>query len=128
MYVRKRNLWTRRRLPLRYRIIALAAGVLILIHLLLVFIPFKPLKEFRSQECSRVFYDSQGNLLQVTTLADGTRSEYIPYSELTGDVKKIFIRAEDKRFYLHNGVDYAALTSAAILNAKSGQIVRGGPI
>ena len=111
---------------MRYRIVAVAAGVLLSIYLLLLFIPFKPLKEFEAKKVSHVFYDQTGELLQVTALDDGTHCEYTTWAELPKEVRKTFICAEDKRFYFHNGVDAAALLGAAIQNAKSHEIVRGG--
>ena len=111
---------------MRYRIIAIAAGILIALNLLLFVIPFKPLADFEAKPVSSVFYDETGRLLQVTALADGTRCEYVSSSELPKAVKKIFIKAEDKRFYFHSGVDVISLTGAAVQNIKSGKVVRGG--
>ena len=98
----------------------------IAIRLVLLLVPYDPLKELKSCPYSTVYYDSQGKLLQVTSLENGGRREKLDSQALTRDIKKIFIKTEDKRFYFHNGVDYPALISAFFQNAGGKQIVRGG--
>jgi len=88
--------------------------------------PFKALKAFMKEPYSTVYYDCEGKLLQVSALEDGSRREYKEYKELPDQVKDIFIKAEDKRFYFHKGVDFLSLTNALFQNLKSGKIVRGG--
>ena len=106
--------------------IAVLAGVIICTHLLLVFFPFKNLSSFESKPVSQIFVDDTGKLLQITALQDGTRCEYTKAADLSRDIKKIFIKAEDKRFYFHTGSDLFALASAAIQNLRNKGIVRGG--
>ena len=101
-------------------------AVIIAFNLALLFVPTDYLKTLESHPFSTVYYDSQGELLQVTSLPDGGRREKLDSADIPRLAKKIFIKAEDKRFYLHNGVDYAALVSALIQNARGRQIVRGG--
>ena len=98
----------------------------IAIRLVLLLVPYDPLKELKSRPYSTVYYDSQGKLLQVTSLENGGRREKLDSQALNKDIKKIFIKAEDKRFYFHKGVDYPALISAFFQNAGGKQIVRGG--
>ena len=101
-------------------------AIIIAFNLALLFVPTDYLKTLESHPYSTVYYDSQGELLQVTSLPDGGRREKLESADITRLAKKIFIKAEDKRFYLHNGVDYAALVSALVQNAQGRQIVRGG--
>ena len=103
-----------------------AAGVVLVLHLLLILFPFKALKDFQAKPFSQVYYDSQGKLLQITALSDGTRREYADYKTIPRELKKVFIKAEDKRFYFHNGTDMAAFVSAAFQNIRNKKIVRGG--
>ena len=110
-------------------LIAVVLGVIainIVIRLALLTVRYDPLKELKSRPYSTVYYDSQGKLLQVTSLENGGRREKLASGALTKDIKKIFVKTEDKRFYLHNGVDYPALVSAFFQNAGGKQIVRGG--
>ena len=94
--------------------------------LALLLVPADYLQALENRPYSTVYYDSQGQLLQVTSLTDGGRREKLEKKDITRSAKKIFIKAEDKRFYFHNGVDYAALLSALLQNAHGRQIVRGG--
>lgn len=110
-------------------LIAVVLGVIainIVIRLALLTVPYDPLKELKSRPYSTVYYDSQGKLLQVTSLENGGRREKLARDQINKDIKKIFIKTEDKRFYIHNGVDYPALVSAFFQNAGGKQIVRGG--
>ena len=106
--------------------VAVLAGVIICTHLLLVFFPFKNLSSFESKPVSQIFVDDTGKLLQITALQNGTRCEYTKAADLPHDVKKIFIKTEDKRFYFHSGSDLFALASAAVQNLGNKGIVRGG--
>ena len=101
-------------------------AIIIAFNLALLFVPADYLKDLETRPYSTVYYDSKGELLQVTSLPDGGRREKLDGADITRLAKKVFIKAEDKRFYLHNGVDYAALVSALVQNARGHQIVRGG--
>ena len=107
-------------------ILSIVLGVLITVHLALFLLPYKPLKQFKEKPFSTVFYDCQGELLQVTSTGEGERREYCSWKELPPQVKKIFRKAEDKRFYFHNGSDPLAFISAIAQNASQKKIVRGG--
>lgn len=107
-------------------ILSIVLGVLITVHLALFLLPYKPLKQFKEKPFSTVFYDCQGELLQVTSTGEGERREYCSWNELPPQVKKIFRKAEDKRFYFHNGSDPLAFISAIAQNASQKKIVRGG--
>ena len=110
-------------------LIAVVLGVItinIVVRLALLCVRYDPLKELKSHPYSTVYYDSQGKLLQVTSLENGGLREKFAGNQITKDIKKIFVKTEDKRFYIHNGVDYPALVSAFFQNAGGKQIVRGG--
>ena len=102
------------------------AGFLILLDLVLALLPNDQLKLLEERKYSTVYYDSQGSLLQVTTVKDGERREKLEKNLINKSIKKIFIKTEDKRFYFHNGVDYAALLHAMLQNMRGKKIVRGG--
>ena len=107
-------------------VVLVLAAVLLLLQLALLLVPGDPLKAIDALPYSTVYYDCQGNLLQVTSLENGERREKLEKAQITRSIKKVFIKTEDKRFYFHNGVDYAALLSALLQNARGRQIVRGG--
>ena len=106
--------------------VAALAGFIVCANLLLLFFPLKELNSFEAKPVSQIFTDDTGNLLQITALEDGTRCEYTKANDIPRNAKKIFIKAEDKRFYFHDGVDLFALTSAAVQNLSNKEIVRGG--
>lgn len=88
-------------------------------------IPYPQLKEFRNKEYSTRFYDRNDILIYVNPIEEGLRREFTPLKDIPKDVKKIFIKAEDKRFYFHGGVDFVAILNAYIQNKASGRTVRG---
>ena len=71
-------------------------------------------------------YDRRGELIQVTAISGGGRREFTPISKIPESVQKGFIQQEDKRFYLHHGVDWLSLLRAAAQNKLAGKIVSGG--
>lgn len=89
------------------------------------FSSYPAFEQFKSQDYSTSIYDCNGELVQVLPLEGGLRREWTPYREISGEVKRVFIKAEDKRFYFHSGVDYLAATKAAFQNLKSKRTVRG---
>ncbi len=81
--------------------------------------------KLQEQQYSIRIYDRDGEIIQITSLEDGMRREYTPLENIPVEVQKIFILSEDRRFYLHNGVDYFAALNAFSQNYSSKRIVRG---
>lgn len=78
-----------------------------------------------NQPLSYVVYDREGNLLGATVAVDGQWR--FPHSDSLPDkFKKALIAFEDKRFYLHPGVDPLALVRALRQNLRQGRVVSGG--
>lgn len=98
----------------------------LLFNLFIAVFPYPELKAFKEKNYSTRFYDRNDNLIYVSTVENGVRREFTPLTEIPKNVKKIFICAEDKRFYFHNGVDFTAILMALYQNKKAGRIVRGG--
>lgn len=107
------------------------AALLVLLSLLgtvwaiLRFSPYPDLKKFKSKAFSTAFYDCKGNLIQVSSLEGGIKREFTPLKKIPKDVRRAFIKSEDKRFYLHNGIDYLALANALFENLRQKENVRG---
>lgn len=80
------------------------------------------LKDVRLQVPLRVF-SRDGKLL-----AEFGEKRRIPlgYSEIPPRVQQAFLAAEDDRFYQHPGVDYQALTRAAVEFIRTGERRQGG--
>ena len=97
-------------------------GLVLIVVVDLLFPP--PLDKAR--DVSRVVLDRNGAPLRAVPLSDGRW-------RLKADVEGIdpaFVEAllayEDKRFYSHSGVDFAAMTRATLSLLKAGRIVSGG--
>jgi len=89
------------------------------------FSPYPELKKFKKNNYSVVIRDRNGDLIQVTTLDDGLRREWTDINAIPKSVSKAFIKAEDKRFYFHPGVDIFSVIGSAAQNIKAGRTVRG---
>jgi len=80
----------------------------------------------RFQEVSGVVMDRRGAVLRVFPVDDGKWRMRAHVEELDPDFIEALKAYEDKRFFEHGGVDFAALTRAAASLATSGRIVSGG--
>ena len=105
---------------------AVVFAVLFAFPLLFRLLPFPELAEFEGQEYSCRIYDRHGELVQVTALSGGGRREFTPIKDIPREVQSCFIRQEDKRFYMHHGVDWFSMTGAILQNLSSGKAIRGG--
>jgi len=54
------------------------------------------------------------------------RYEFVPYSRISGNLKRAMIAAEDARFVEHEGFDWDGIELALEKNEKRGRIVAGG--
>lgn len=91
----------------------------------LYFSPLPNLKEFLEREYSVDFFDRNGNLLQATSLSSGLRREFVSFEDIPEEIKKAFVKAEDRRFYLHKGADFLSISRALFQNIKNGKTVSG---
>jgi penicillin-binding protein 1C len=71
------------------------------------------------------FYDRNGNLLQEVLSESSTRSVHANIENVSPYFLDALIATEDKNFYQHSGIDYAAVLRAAWQNLKSQEIVSG---
>ena len=89
-----------------------------------VFVFFVPLIGFDSP-FSTVVYDREGGLLGARISSDGQwrfpGSDHVPER-----FEQSLLTYEDKRFYLHRGIDPVSLIRAISLNLKYGEIRSGG--
>lgn len=63
---------------------------------------------------------------RVGSFFESAHRRYVPIDEIPADVINAIVAAEDKNFYNHSGVDYAALITAVAEGLKSGRFRRGG--
>ncbi len=102
-----------------------ALAALAALFLLFALSPYPEFKEFRNKERSVRFYDRNGILLQATAVENGLRREWTDIEKIPAKVKKAFLKAEDRRFYFHLGIDPISAAAAAIQNARAKRTVRG---
>src|SRR5664279_1371642 len=102
----------------------LSVFVMIFFALMTWFYFCVPSKLFNAATCF-VIEDKDGNLLNASIAADGQWR--FPYDENVPDkFIKCITTFEDKRFYIHPGVDAIAFSRAAIKNFRSKETVQGG--
>ncbi len=100
-------------------------STIIIIYLFLRFSPYPALSKFKNQNYSTRIYDCNGKFIQILPLENGLRREWTSLKEIPDDVIRTFIRAEDKRFYFHFGVDFFAVSKAIFQNLRAKKNVRG---
>ena len=99
---------------------------LLALYLALRLAPYPELDAFLERPFSTRVYDRNGILLQIVPLEDGIRRERVPFDELeAGGIAKVFIEAEDERFYYHLGVDPVSIVRAMFQNLAAGRPVSG---
>ena len=117
---------TTRNLALRVaKIAAVAFACLLVGHLFLRFTPYPELEEFRSRSSGFAVHDRSGQLLRVFPADDGVRREWVELEAIPPGVLRVFVAAEDRRFFMHPGVDPAAVAAAAWRNLQAGRTVSG---
>jgi penicillin-binding protein 1C len=107
----------------RRRIIVPAAAFF---SALLVFWIIRPLPEdvFRVPYAT-ILRDRDGGLMGARVAADG-QWRFPPGGRVPDKYRAALLEFEDRRFFIHPGVDPAALVRSLWLNLRSGEIVSGG--
>lgn len=85
---------------------------------------FAPRPRF-SDDYSTALYARDGALLGASIASDG-QWRFPPPEKLPAKYAAALVAFEDKRFYLHPGIDPAALARALVYNASAKRIVTGG--
>ena len=70
------------------------------------------IEKTKNANCLQV-YDKNGNLICPS------RENFISLNQLSTDTKNAFVCAEDKRFYVHHGLDYIRIGGAILSNINS---------
>jgi penicillin-binding protein 1C len=105
--------------------ISAAAGAALLFISVLRFIPYPELAAFRARSWGLVIEDASGAVLRVIPAPDGVKREWAGLDEIPPGAVKIFVHAEDARFYLHPGIDPLAILASAVRNFRAGRTVSG---
>lgn len=69
--------------------------------------------------------DREDNLLREVLSDEGGRARWVSFTEVSSDLVKATITAEDRRFFSHRGISFPSIARAAFQNLKSGQIISG---
>lgn len=113
----------------KHKILFSILAALFLINYLTLFvlkiIPFKDLNAFQNHAVSTRIYDTNGYIIQILPVEDGLRREWVNYKDIPSALKKYILKAEDKRFYFHHGVDFFAIINAFRQNSSANKTVRG---
>jgi penicillin-binding protein 1C len=100
-------------------------AAIVLVHITLSLIPFPELDTFRARSYSVIIQDSNEVTLRVIPSRDGVKREWVNLDHVPSGVKRTFIRAEDRRFYVHAGVDALSVAASAWRNFRADEIVSG---
>ena len=69
--------------------------------------------------------DRNGIPLRGTRASDGTRARWVSIAELDPDLITAFLAVEDRRFYVHHGVDWRAVARALRDDLRARRVVSG---
>jgi penicillin-binding protein 1C len=106
-------------------IAAVLAGFALLLGAAPLVLPYARAESLSRLEFSRVILDAKGEELQVLPLPGGLRRVFTPLSSMPPELLQIAVRAEDRRFWFHPGVDPLAVARAAAQNREAGRTVSG---
>lgn len=104
--------------------------ILVIIPLLFLLIPFivptrKQLLSFEEMQ-SMSIQDRNGNILREILSRQDAVSHYCQLDSISPWLIKATLLREDKRFFLHRGIDPLAIVRSLIQNILRGKIVSGG--
>lgn len=104
-------------------------GALFLVAILCFFgilrvFPF-PIEAIKNINYSTAVYDKDGQLLSAFTNSDGRWIFPVSLSELNQNFIRATLAIEDRRFFLHKGVDPVAVLRAAFQNITNGRKISG---
>ncbi|MBI5429164.1 MAG: monofunctional biosynthetic peptidoglycan transglycosylase [Nitrosomonadales bacterium] len=106
-----------------WRVLAVAIGLVLLYQVWLFahicwWIKFNP--------SSSAFMETRLEIMQDKNPDAELRHQWVPYSKISGNLKRALIAAEDARFVDHEGFDWEGIQKAYEKNLKKGKIVAGG--
>ena len=107
----------------RYRII-LAPLALFFVVQLYYFCQIAWWIKFNPESTS--FMRQQLSVLKKNNPAAKLKHKWVPYSQISRNLKRAIIASEDANFSAHEGVDWDALMRAYEKNLKKGKVVSGG--
>lgn len=114
-------------MPRARTLTAVAAGVVVLLALGVV--RFGPLPsgllDVRNAQSIEIV-DRHGEVLYEARAADGSSAAWLPGDRLPQSIIDATVAAEDRRFFIHPGVDPIAIARAAARNIRHRRWLEGG--
>ena len=101
------------------------SGYIILFFLIPALLPFPELEDYKTRSYGTVVEDRNGITLRVIPPEDGVKREWTSLDQIPAGVRRVFIKAEDRRFYFHPGVDLFSVAGSALRNITAGKTVSG---
>jgi len=74
---------------------------------------------------SLLIQSRDGQLLRGTRAGDGSLAHWVPLNAIDPDLARAFVAVEDRRFYVHHGIDPRAVGRALQDNVRQGRVVSG---
>ncbi|MGC4090095.1 MAG: penicillin-binding protein 1C [Polyangiaceae bacterium] len=107
------------------RTAALGAVVLALVALCVVATPLPEALRSPHAEASLRVVDAHDQLLREVRASDGARARFATLAELGPVAQHAILAAEDRRFYVHPGVDPIAVVRSAVSAVRNAHVVSG---
>jgi len=107
------------------RKIILSSLAICLLFICSLYLPIPKQKLNPAPLLSLRILDREGNLLREVLSDEGGRCRWVGFEEVSADLIKATIAAEDRRFFRHRGISIPAIARATLQNLKSGHIVSG---
>lgn len=105
--------------------IVLGSLALFLLFMCSLYLPIPKQKLNPAPRISLRIVDREDHLLREVLSDEGGRCRWVEFSDISADLVKATIVAEDRRFFRHRGISFPAISRAAFQNLKSGHIVSG---
>ena len=105
--------------------IILSSLALCLLFMFSLHLPIPQQKLNPAPHISLRILDREDNLLREILSDEGGRCRWVGSEEISEDLIKATIAAEDRRFFRHRGISIPAIARAVSQNLKSGHIVSG---
>jgi penicillin-binding protein 1C len=107
------------------KVIVLALSIALVLLSLSLYLPFPKGRLKPAPVVSLSLVDRHNTLLREILSDEGGRCRWVALGEVSPDLLRATVVAEDRAFYLHPGVNPFAIARALVQNIRYGQIVSG---
>lgn len=108
-----------------FALVGILVGLFLALQPALRLWPWPEYEAFCQQPFSRTLYSAEGKLLAIEGLEEGLQRQWVALEDVPAHTLRIFIAAEDRRFYRHWGIDALAVLRSAYINLRSGSVKSG---